>query len=388
MALVLVGCSCDSETPSNGNTNTVVPKLSIESVELFEGNEGFTNFDFIVSLSAKATEEVKVSYQIDEFSANNNDLQAEDGDLTFAVGEDEKVIRVQVVADTEKEGNEQFKVKLTNPVNAEISIGDAVGNIIDDDEFTDSQGVGYITPISYEGYDLVWNDEFIGTNINTNNWTHELGDHGWGNNELQNYTSHSDNSYLEDGKLIIQAQKESDGSYTSARIVTMNKQEFTFGRIDIRAIVPNGQGIWPALWMLGANFPEIGWPACGEMDIMEHVGFEPNKIHGTAHYGAPGQGFSYFKGDEYALPAGEVYQDEYHVFSLIWEENQIKWYMDDNLFYTFNVSDVDGENYPFNQDFFFIMNVAVGGNWPGNPDASTSFPQKMFVDYIRVFQKI
>ncbi|MCL4163673.1 UNVERIFIED_CONTAM: hypothetical protein GTU68_065965 [Idotea baltica] len=186
--------------------------------------------------------------------------------------------------------------------------------------------------------------------------------------------------------MIIEARETAGGEYTSARIVTVDKKEFLFGRIDIRAKLPYGQGVWPALWMLGANFPEEGWPNCGEIDIMELVGHEAEKIHGTAHWGPAGQTYSNNHGDSIELD-GEIYADKFHVFSIVWDFNTIKWYMDDTLYFSINQNTVGNQAYPFNQEFFFIFNIAVGGQWPGNPDFTTTFPQRMVVDYIRVFQK-
>jgi len=381
----LISCGTEKGT---GTNPAVTPSISISSIEDFEGNEGVTLFTFEVSLSAKTSVTVEVDYNLEAFTAlENEDFESQSGTLTFLPDSDLEILEVKVVADNVSEEDEQFKVILSNPQNATISIGNAVGTIKDDEDFTDNPGDGYITPLEYEGYNLSWNDEFGGDAINLEYWTHELGDSGWGNNELQNYTSSSSNSFIEDGKLVIKAIKESDGSYTSARMITKGKKFFTHARVDIRATVPTAQGIWPALWMLGENIGSVGWPYCGEIDIMELVGFEQSTIHGTAHWGPQGQGFSIYEGSEYSLSNGEKYSEKYHVFTIIWEEDSIKWYMDDNLFHSMNKSTVGDENYPFNQDFFFIFNVAVGGNWPGPPDATTTWPQQMTVDYIRVFQK-
>jgi beta-glucanase (GH16 family) len=166
-------------------------------------------------------------------------------------------------------------------------------------------------------------------------------------------------------------------------MITKAKKEFQYGRIDIRARLPYGQGIWPAIWMLGANIDDVGWPRCGEIDIMELVGHLPKVSHGTAHYDVDGWAS---KGSSYALTTGQTFSDEFHVFTIVWEMNRIKWYVDYNKFFELSAQDVGG-TYPFNNPFFFIMNIAVGGNWPGDPDETTVFPQTMEVDYIRVFQQ-
>lgn len=363
------------------------PKLSISNVTMVEGDES-TIFTFSVTSSEAATDAIKVDYKTEEITAAiDNDFIPNSGTLTISEGMKDATIEVEIVADTLKEPDEQFKIVLSNPVNATLIQNEGIGTIRNDDTYVEVAEDGYITPESYTGYDLVWRDEFNGTSLNTDDWTHEMGGHGWGNNELQYYTNREDNAYLTDGNLVIEAKQESFGgrNFTSARLITQDKKIFQHGRIDIRAILPEGQGIWPALWMLGNNFSEIGWPACGEIDIMELVGHEPSTTHGTIHWGPQGQTYSHYTGGDYHLNSGK-FSDEFHVFSLVWENNSIIWYVDDNEFFRITNQNVNG-NYPFNREFFFIFNIAVGGNWPGAPDASTVFPQRMYVDYIRVFQK-
>ena len=246
---------------------------------------------------------------------------------------------------------------------------------------------GYSTPLSYDNYTLVWNDEFDGSQLNTDFWNYELGTGiwGWGNNELQYYLK--ENVTVRDGYLTITAKKQqvNDNEYTSSRITTQRKKFFKYGRIDIRAAMPQGKGIWPALWMLGESHASIGWPKCGEIDIMEMVGgsgngLGDNKVHGTAHWDNDNQYAS--SGGQYELSQGKL-ADKFHVYSIIWDENQIKWFIDDIQYYSLGIG---GGMSEFRENFFFIFNVAVGGNWPGSPDPSTNFPQSMHVDYIRVFQ--
>lgn len=252
-----------------------------------------------------------------------------------------------------------------------------------EDETGDANG--YPAAASYPGMAMVWSDEFDGTAVNTNNWTYDLGASGWGNNEWQNYTNSAANSSVADGLLTITAKQEPGGGFTSARMKTQGLQSFQFGRIDVRAKLPQGQGIWPAIWMLGENFGAVSWPACGEIDIMELVGHQPSTVHGTAHWGSSWNQHQY-DGSSISLPGGETFSDAFHLFSVVWEENSIMWLMDDVPFYSLTPADMNGQPYPFNAPFFFILNIAVGGNWPGYPDASTSFPQQMVVDCIRVFQ--
>lgn len=377
-------CADDNVTPPS----TDFPRISISSVTLFEGQENSV-FSFKVSTSADYSGEIKVDFATEEITAGETtDFIYTSGTLIIPTGAREGYIEVEIVGDIIKEQDEEFKVVLSNPVNATIVNGEGLGTIRNDDTYIDIPEDGYITPESYTGYELVWGDEFNGTALNMEDWTYEVNGDGGGNNELQYYTDRPQNSFLSNGNLVIEAKEESyqGKQYTSARIVTQNKQLFQFGRVDIRAILPKGQGIWPALWMLGTNISSVGWPACGEIDIMELIGHQPSTVYGTIHSGAQGQGYSNHVGQSYTLNGGD-FSDEYHVFSLIWEPNSIKWLVDDNQFFSITNADVPGA-YPFNDKFFFIFNVAVGGNWPGSPDGTTVFPQQMIVDYVRVFQEL
>lgn len=247
---------------------------------------------------------------------------------------------------------------------------------------------GYVSPLSYAGYDLAWNDEFEGNQVKSQNWSFETGtgcpNCGWGNNELQYYRR--ENTTVGEGVLTIAARQESyQGSqYTSSRLISRGLYAVQYGRIDIRALLPEGQGIWPALWMLGNTIGSVGWPECGEIDIMEMIGGRnrENTVHGTIHWGQDGNHAS--TGGSTSLSAG-TFADEYHVFSIEWNESSITWFLNNQEYHTVSITPTGMRE--FHQQFFFIMNVAVGGNWPGNPDATTVFPQKMKVDYVRVFQK-
>ena len=257
----------------------------------------------------------------------------------------------------------------------------------DNDPTSDNEPIspsGYSTPESYPGMKLVWRDEFEGNQLNLSDWKYEMGGHGWGNNELQYYQEK--NTSVRDGYLIITAEKENAGgqSYTSSRIITQGKKEFQYGRVDIRALLPKGQGIWPALWMLGGNISSVGWPKCGEIDIMEMIGGvdKDNTVHGTAHWDNEGSHAMY--GNYSTLKNNEIFANQFHVFSIVWTPKSITWYLDDVQFHVIDITPADLNE--FQKPYFFIFNVAVGGNWPGSPDASTVFPQRMYVDYIRVFQ--
>ena len=247
---------------------------------------------------------------------------------------------------------------------------------------------GYSTPLNYQGMKLTWNDEFSGTELNLQDWSYDNGNGcpnlcGWGNNELEYYRS--ENSWLENGSFVMEAKEEDyqGNRFTSTKVVTRDKQAFQYGRFDIRAKLPKGQGIWPAFWLLGSNQPQVGWPKCGEIDIMEMIGGKGRErsIHGNAFWDR--NGVVDFPAS-YTLPEGNFY-DAFHVFSIIWDEEKIRYFVDDNEFHSNDITTPDKTE--FHQPFYFIMNIAVGGNWPGSPDETTEFPTKMYVDYVRVFQK-
>jgi beta-glucanase (GH16 family) len=246
--------------------------------------------------------------------------------------------------------------------------------------------VGYSTPSEYAGMTLVWQDEFNGAAVNQGDWTFEIGTGGggWGNNELEYYTEK--NAKIQDGNLVITAKRDNDfgTEYTSSRIITKSKQKFLYGRVDVRAVLPQGQGIWPAIWMLGENINTVSWPKCGEIDIMEMIGGSnrENTVYGTAHYESGGSHAQ--SGDSYTLASGD-FNDKFHVYSIIWDETHIRWYVDDVEFNSVDITE-DALKDEFHADQFFIINLAVGGNWPGPPNAETLFPQHLIVDYIRVFQ--
>jgi beta-glucanase (GH16 family) len=233
------------------------------------------------------------------------------------------------------------------------------------------------------GRTLLWADEF--TQADGTKWGYDIGGSGWGNNELQYYTDRTENARIEGGQLVIEARKEnfSGKSYTSARLLTKNKVSWTYGRIEARIKIPKGQGIWPAFWMLGANIDGVGWPLCGEIDIMENIGSLPSTLYGTIH----GPGYSGGGGiSGNTVLAGAALGDDFHVYAIEWEENRIRWFLDGQQFFTLTPANLpNGSAWVFNAPQFLILNVAVGGNWPGSPNASTVFPQRMTVDYVRVY---
>jgi len=242
---------------------------------------------------------------------------------------------------------------------------------------------------------LAWSDEFSGANGSapeSSKWNYDIGGGGYGNGELQSYTSRPENVQIQDGNLVITALKENytgmDGiarSYTSARIKTKGLFSRTNGRFEARIKIPAGQGLWPAFWMLGSDVDSNAWPNCGEIDIMENVGKQPATIFGTIH----GPGYSGGNGisTSTSLSSGR-YADAYHLYAVEWEGTTIRFYVDDLLYATRTPSDLpSGAPWVYDHPFFLILNVAVGGAWPGSPDGTTTFPQKMLVDYVRVYSR-
>ncbi|PZE90032.1 glycoside hydrolase family 16 protein [Curtobacterium sp. MCBD17_008] len=230
-------------------------------------------------------------------------------------------------------------------------------------------------------------DEFdgpAGSAPNPGIWRHDLGGGGWGNGELEVYTDSRRNSALDgNGNLAITARREADGSYTSARLTTQGTYSVQYGRVEARIKIPRGQGIWPAFWMLGADLPQVGWPACGEIDVMENIGREPGTIHGTVH--GPGYSGAEGIGTAATLPSG-AFADAFHVYAVDWRPGSISWSVDGATYRTITPADTNGDPWVFDKPFFVVLNVAVGGGWPGAPDATTPFPQQMLVDWIRVWQ--
>lgn len=381
LAMLLL-TDCRKETTADPLPNVMLP-IDVAADE----NGGNAVFEFPVVLDRVSNRIVTVHYETHEMTAQEgSDFEETLGSITFQPGETAASILVPIVVDDYLEEDEQFRVVLVGSENAIFADGQqsAIGTIRNDDTLIGVESTGYMSAESYPGRELIWSDEFDGDEIDSNNWTYDLGASGWGNQELQNYTASSDNSYINNGHLMIVA-RQNGFQYTSARMKSIGLQEFQYGRIDVRAMLPEGQGIWPAIWMLGANFHNVGWPACGEIDIMELIGSNPNVVHGTIHFGNDYSQHQHV-GQGTSIPFGQSFADEFHVFSIEWDENGITWLLDDQPYYSVNNNVTGNQNYPFDNPFFFILNVAVGGLWPGYPDASTSFPQFMAVDFVRVFQ--
>lgn len=236
------------------------------------------------------------------------------------------------------------------------------------------------------GWTLDWSDEFNGKELDRSKWVVETGGHGWGNKELQFYTDRPENLRVSGGNLVIEARKEAyqESAYTSARIKTAGRVEPMHGRFEARIKVPKGQGIWPAFWMLGADIDKVGWPSGGEIDIMENIGKEPNIVHGTVH--GPGYSGAHAFGKPSKLAKG-AFADDFHVFAVEWMPREIRWYRDGIHYHTARPELVKGD-WVFEHPFFMLLNVAVGGEWPGYPDSTTVMPQQMLVDYVRVYRRL
>ena len=388
LVLVTLICSCSK----GGNpTPTIVPTLSVVSildVTQARDNKLTTNFRFFVTPSTTSTSAISVNYTTLAGTAiAGNDFTAVSGTVTIPANQSVGYIDVPVRGDSLRQADQTFFVQLSIPVNAKIAgTGKATGTIQNIGSYLGTDTTGYTTPLTYPGYNLVWNDEFSSATVDATNWNYETGGGGWGNNELENYTNSTNNAYTSNGCLVIEARKENLGTsnYTSARLTTLNKKQFTYGRIDIRAKLPVASGMWPALWMLGSNIATNPWPACGETDIMELVGTNPNRVTGSVHW-ALANGTSGTINKNFFLTTGD-FSLKFHVYSLVWKQNIIQMYVDDQLYMTAKNTDITSGTWPFNNPSFLIFNLAVGGDWPGSPNTSTIFPQRLLVDYVRWFQ--
>lgn len=245
-------------------------------------------------------------------------------------------------------------------------------------------------------WELSWEEEF--NEIDRDVWLFEIGNGhtrgipGWGNAERQYYTDEEQNAFIRDGALVIRALEEERTDqfgrypYTSARMITEGTMEVQYGRIDVRAKMPIGQGIWPAIWMLGSNLREVGWPESGEIDIMEYLGHEPYTVHGTIH----GPGYSGGGGIGASTTLEDSLADDFHLYSIVWDEDVIIWLINDQVYHAVTAEQVENlhnARWVFNQPFYLLLNLAVGGLWPGYPDETTEFPQEMVVDYIRIYDR-
>jgi len=250
--------------------------------------------------------------------------------------------------------------------------------------------VSSLPGLAAENWILVWSDEFNGaahTSPDPSKWTYDLGGGGWGNLELETYSKDPENvSEDGEGHLIIRAIRTASGGYTSARIKTAGRFSVKYGKIAVRMKISSGQGLWPAFWMLGENITTAGWPKCGEIDVMENIGKEPGIVHGTIH----GPGYSGSKGiaHSYSLPDGQPLSADFHVYAVEWAADSITFLLDDHPYATVTPASLpQGARWVYDHSFFLLVNLAVGGAWPGNPDTTTQFPQDLTVDWVRVWQQ-
>ncbi|HZS55662.1 MAG TPA: glycoside hydrolase family 16 protein [Bryobacteraceae bacterium] len=235
---------------------------------------------------------------------------------------------------------------------------------------------------------LIWSDEFdrsANSPPDETKWSYDLGGGGWGNHELETYTNSAVNVHHDgQGHLVIRATQSASGAYNSARIKTRGHFSFTYGRVEARMKLPRGQGMWPAFWMLGDNIGTAGWPSCGEIDVMENIGREPNIVHGTIH----GPGYSGSKGisSPFKFPAGTTPSDDFHVYAVAWTRGKIEFSVDNAAYETITPQSLlPGTTWAYDHPFFLLLNLAVGGSWPGGPDATTQFPQDLLIDWVRVY---
>ena len=357
--IILFITSCSSENSANGgdSTTVIVQEIIPSNLNLTIDILGQTNDNLngdgsgTVSCSASATNAINYEFRF----GNGDVIESVTGNVEYTYsmpGLNNYTVYVYAYSETE--------------------------NYVVEFESIDV----YVTDDSIEA-GLIWSEEFNETGaVNNNNWTHEIGNGngGWGNGESQYYTNRLENSRVEDGVLKITAKTEAyqGYNYTSSRLISRDKFEFQYGRVDIKAKLPEGQGTWPALWMLGENINSVGWPACGEIDIMEHWGHNPTIVAGSIH--TPNSyGDTWTKG-EYSVPD----YTEFHIYSINWTSEKIQFFIDDNLYYTYNPSPKNIQNWPFDAPHFFILNIAMGGSWfDVDPDFVES---SMEVDYIRVYE--
>lgn len=318
-----------------------------------------------VYLSGESGETVTFDYSTSDSTAlAGRDYNAvPSGKITFQPGQLAAEIPLDLKADTTVKQDVYLNIRFSNPVNGRLN-----------------KSTMRIRIFNVEFSKLVWVEGFEASLLNPSYWNYELGGGGWGNNELQTYTNNAGNIHLDSGYLHITALNPSGTTYTSGRINSQGHKDFTYFRAEIRAKLPEGQGIWPAIWTLGTNISQIGWPRCGEIDIMELLGHQPDVSHGAVHFDNGGH---LSRTASYSLTSGK-FSSGFHVFSLIWTPNRLRWLVDKQEFFVLNRSEI--QTFPFDLPQYFVLNVAVGGNWPGPPDQTTVFPQHMIVDYIKIYQ--
>ena len=345
---MILSCSGSSEgiSPSNDNEQVVIiPSNLVLTIDVVGADANNPNGDGsgVIQCTAMATDAVKYGFRFD----SGEEIESTSGTFSFT-----------------------FTNKGTNSHSVFVFAYSSTNNFI-------SSFQEITVYVADNGPQLVWSDEFnIDGAPNPANWNYNIGAGGWGNNELQTYTDNSENVIVEDGVLKIMAKADGSGGYTSARIKTENLFEFTYGIVEVRAKLPAAQGTWPAIWMLGANFDQVGWPTCGEIDIMEQKGWDKNTVLGTCHWSNNGNYAGY--GLDTAVSNTS---SQFHIYKLEWSESAIRIFVDNVEYFVMTTNN----SMPFNANFFFILNVAMGGNLGGDID-SAFIQDEMVIDYIRVYQ--
>jgi hypothetical protein len=344
LSTLVISCSGGSDDIIIDSGNVIPSNLSLDvSIQGANENNSYGDGSGVVNFKAVATNAVKYDFLID------NELKEQNVSGTFQY------------TFNKIEGVESYEIKVIAYSSSNNSI-----NLIKT-----------IAVSFYNGTPPIWADEFFENGApNPKNWNYNLGAGGWGNNELQTYTNSAENVIVENGVLKITAKSNGSGGYTSARIKSENLFEFTYGTVEVRAKLPSAQGTWPAIWMLGANFDQVGWPACGEIDIMEQKGWDKNKVLGTCHWSNNGNYAGY--GLETSISNST---SSFHIYKLVWSQGAIRIFVDNQEYFVMTTN----SSMPFNSDFFFILNVAMGGNLGGTIDPN--FTQStMEIDYVRVYQ--
>ncbi len=381
--LITSACACDKIV----STNIII---EIKDTQIDEKDEN-TIAEIVLEISSVSDKDISFKAKtLGGTASQNDDYVPLDTILFFRAGTKKITLPVVIKGDDNAEQDETILISLSDPFNATFASNTGKITIKNDDIHGYKQpATGYTSPESYPGMNLVWRDEFNGTSVDEKSWTFNNGDGcaenncGWGNKELQYYQT--ENTKIVNGNLVIEARKEKKDKYdyTSSKLITRQKVSFKYGRIDVRAVMPFGKGMWPAVWMLGNNLFDVGWPAAGEIDIMEMVGGgnNDNICLGTVHWAGDGNQYASFSNK---ITSPKKLSDEYHVYSIEWDEKKIRWLFDDRKFHEIDIT--PSALSEFRKEFYLILNVAVGGNLPGPPDDTTLYPQWMSVDYVRYFQ--
>ncbi|MEZ0536449.1 carbohydrate binding domain-containing protein [Caldicellulosiruptoraceae bacterium PP1] len=369
-------------------TNLVIDNLEIKTKVIVETDEKTTIKKVTISNTANMAKIIGKA-NIEQF-INNSETAYINGievkkDQIMTKEQIDKIVQEELEKNnSQTQGTSSTTTTVSNNTNSTGNQNTNTGNQTGENNTNQDQ------------WKLIFSDDFNGTSLDRTKWNVIDAGGGFGNNELQYYADRPENVKVENGNLVITALKEDTkykgtNDYTSGKLTTQDKFYFTYGKVEVKAKLPKTKGLWPAIWMMPQDMSLYGgWPRCGEIDIMELLGHEPNKVYGTIHYGNPHSQ----RGNSYTLENGD-FSEDYHIFSLEWEPGEIRWYIDGHLYSTQKnwFSRDENEAFdttypaPFNRDFYLILNVAVGGNWPGNPDNTTVFPQQMLVDYVKVYQK-